>query len=143
MTLRLLCIAILSLLMLQCSTQKMQVTRINYTDQNNNRFSITSEMIQYKPISAAESSSGYYDGGEPKTVLISADSFKELLQLALQIKDDTTLHSKQRQMMTSLIGFTTSEQQKEMLKQGAEQWYVLKPSKIRTSFEQQLLLLVD
>mgnify|MGYP005854571543 CR=1 FL=1 len=77
--------------------------RYTYTDGNNNRWEIGKDSITYKPITAAQSSSGIYSGGAPRSIAISEDAFVEgetLLQAALFAEKG---HSAQRSMGTAVL----------------------------------------
>ena len=49
-----------------------------YVDQAGNRYYIKAQTIRYSPMTKEHSSSGEYDGGEPKTVEISKNQRKDL-----------------------------------------------------------------
>jgi len=66
------------------------VQRYEYADGSANRYIITSDSLEYDPVTPAESSTGTYSGGEPKTVSLSAEQFKSISQVidkALANKD--------------------------------------------------------
>lgn len=63
------------------------MTRFTYIDGNNNTYEI-GEHLAYVPITPAQSSSGRYSGGAPKTVAIDAGQRATLLALLDQIAAD-------------------------------------------------------
>ena len=80
--------------LIQCKTPKLEkmnnesyqvidMDRFDYLDGNGNKYSITPESIIYDPITAAESSTGMYDGGEPYTISISVIEFEILQETAM------------------------------------------------------------
>lgn len=76
---------------------------IYYTDQNNNTYSISAKSLVYNPITAKESSSGAYDGGEPATVALTKEQFETMLSSAKALIEDTSKHSEMRRMMTAVL----------------------------------------
>lgn len=143
MILRVLFITVLFVATVQCSTQKVEVTGITYTDQNNNRFFISSEIIRYQPITAIESSSGTYDGGEKKFVSISHQTFISLVRIAKEIASDTASHSDQRRMTTSVISIKNKTSSNEDVINEPARRFTLNRSALRTQLEQQLRALID
>ncbi len=80
--------------LIQCKTPKLEkmknesyqvinMDRLDYLDGNGNKYSITPVSIIYDPITAAESSTGMYDGGEPYTISISVIEFEILQETAM------------------------------------------------------------
>jgi len=95
-----------------------------YTDQNNNRYTISPETLSYLPIKKENSSSGIYDGGEAATVALSKEAYKTISEKAMDLLADTSKHTTKRMMMTSII----------QLKEPSERATLVK-SKKRTDFE--------
>lgn len=62
-------------------------TRHAYIDGNNNTYEI-GERLDYVPITPAQSSSGMYSGGEPKSVVLDAERRAEILALLERIEAD-------------------------------------------------------
>jgi hypothetical protein len=63
--------------------------KYQYADGAGNLYIIDLESIEYRPITRAESSSGTYDGGTPKTVKITSRQYREVaatLDRALDLK---------------------------------------------------------
>ncbi len=59
-----------------------------YIDGSNNVYEI-GELLEYKPITPAQSSTGMYSGGEPKSVALDAEQRAELIALFDRIIADT------------------------------------------------------
>lgn len=78
-------------------------------DGNGNKYTITQEKIIYEPISAAESSSGVYSGGEEKTVKIKSTDFYNLFFDAYGIINNTDLHIRYREMGSYLLNIELKE----------------------------------
>jgi hypothetical protein len=68
----------------------------SYSDGSGNAYFITESTVQYDPITAAESSSGVYDGGEPKTSAIDADQFDQIMTLFDQAASDESIQIENR-----------------------------------------------
>ena len=96
----LMCAVVLS----QCKSDA--IYNIKYTDQNNNHYLITQDTFLYDPITAMESSSGVYDGGDPVNKEIPKATFNEVAALVKAMIDDKNLHSEKRLKGTSIIVVT-------------------------------------
>ncbi len=90
-----------SLFMTNCKAQKAMT--YTYADGNNNRYHINPKTISYRPIKPAESSSGRYDGGEPKKVEISKKDFKNVSTLLDELLRDPSYQNLKRKMGSSRI----------------------------------------
>jgi hypothetical protein len=64
------------------------MARFAYIDGNNNTYEI-GERLEYIPITKAQSSSGMYSGGDPKSVPLDAEQRAALIALLDQIVGDT------------------------------------------------------
>ncbi len=74
-----------------------------FADGNGNKYTISQEKIIYEPISAAESSSGVYSGGEKKTGMIKSTVFYNLFLDSYGIINNTDLHIRYREMGSYLL----------------------------------------
>lgn len=81
----------------------MSVFSITYYDKNNNTYSISPNMVSYRPMTPEMSSSGTYSGGDPKDVEIDGSVFKEILIPALELGVSVHLHRDKREMLTSRL----------------------------------------
>jgi len=106
--------------------QQTSITMYQYTDQNNNIYTISETGIKYNPISPNESSSGVYSGGKKDSVVISKEQFIEISSLVNSLIQNTENQISRREMMTSVLI-------KDSIK------VILKPSKERIKFETKLL----
>lgn len=77
---------------------KSKINMYTYIDGNNNVFSIAPESLSYEPISKEQSSSGEYDGGEPKMVKITNEQFTKIEGIIDAILADKSIHEKNREM---------------------------------------------
>lgn len=82
---------------------------LKFADGNGNKYTITQEKIVYEPISAAESSSGVYSGGEEKTVKIKSTDFYNLFFDAYGIINNSDLHIRYREMGSYLLNIELKE----------------------------------
>jgi len=97
------CEAVFCRLVAQAAGQAIEAYRYTYTDGNNNRWEIATTAIHYKPVTAAQSSSGMYSGGEARSIALAEGAFAEaeaLLQAALFAQES---HSTQRSMGTAVL----------------------------------------
>jgi hypothetical protein len=104
---------------------------IQYTDQNNNTYSVSATQISYRAIRPENSSSGTYSGGSDRQKTISKDKFKKITSLAEQLFDDSSSHAVRREMRTAMLNIGPT---------GKEQKVILYPSAKRTEFEEILKL---
>lgn len=102
---------------------------IYYTDQNNNTYTISRSIIDFRAVKPRESSSGLYSGGSDKQVTISADQFKKLSSLAEELLGDAPSHADRREMMTAVLRMGQPPKSREAL---------LYPSEKRTALESAL-----
>jgi hypothetical protein len=98
---RLITSLILVLLLTNCKSAA--VKSIQYSDQNNNRYSITSSSFKYDPITPNESSSGVYSGGDPVQVVLSREDYNNILNLAERIMETSEGKDVKREMLTSVL----------------------------------------
>ncbi|MEW6467745.1 MAG: hypothetical protein AB1458_02415 [Bacteroidota bacterium] len=69
-----------------------------YIDGNNNKYTITKDSLDYKPVGEEESSSGKYSGGKPRKVKITAEQYKKIEGLLQAVRNDKDHHIKDRNM---------------------------------------------
>lgn len=100
--------------------------KLVYIDQNNNRYSISSNEIAYKAIKPEESSTGTYSGGTDKTVPISSSDFKKIYSISKLLFEEKNTHAKRREMMTTILKRSLS---------GKTEQVILYASENRTAFE--------
>jgi len=70
--------------------------RYEYADGSANRYIIMPDRLEYDPVTPAESSTGTYSGGDPKSVSISAEQFEAIGQLFSKALDNKAVHIKDR-----------------------------------------------
>jgi hypothetical protein len=77
------CLILLLFILTQCKpTQTInQMTNYEYVDGSGSTYSITATSIEFKPISAKESSTGFFNAGEPYQVKIDKSQFESLKQV--------------------------------------------------------------
>jgi hypothetical protein len=77
------CIFLFLILLTQCKTTQTinQMTAYEYVDGNGSSYSITSTFIEFKPIPAKESSTGFFNAGDPYKVEIDKSQFETLKQI--------------------------------------------------------------
>lgn len=105
--------------LLSCGLQNTGMT-YSYSDQNNNRFQITPSQVFYIPMTASESSSGQYNGGEKVTVTITEETFKEISNLAEAVFASDAITT-QRRMMTSVLRFNSKGKNKQVIVTASEE----------------------
>ncbi len=81
-----------------------------YADGNNNTYYIAATTLVYSPISALQSSSGYYSGGQPATLALTSVQYQAILLLFEQAKTAVAAHQDQRTKFTSVLHFRALHQ---------------------------------
>lgn len=110
---------------------KSKTVMYTYIDGNNNDYIITPENLTYKPISKTESSSGEYDGGEPKDVKLTHEQFTKIESIIAKILADKSSHENNREM-----GFGT-------IVVGKKSIYINRSSPLKTELETELKLCLN
>jgi len=87
--------------MTSCKTQDS--VKYVYADGNNNTYIIKNNVLEYKPLTPLESSSGIYSGGQPKTINLSQADYNKIVAVINKAIDDKSMHIDQRIMMSGLI----------------------------------------
>lgn len=77
--------------------------RYQYSDGSANRYIITPNTLEYDPITPAESSTGTYSGGDPKTVSISVRQFEAIGQLFDKALGNKAVHIQDRMKTSGAI----------------------------------------
>ena len=74
----------------------MNAALYQYVDGNANVYIITPDTLEYVPVKPQESSSGFYSGGEPKKVKLTAHEFQNLVTLIEAALKNTDAHIQER-----------------------------------------------
>jgi hypothetical protein len=64
----------------------------SYIDGSGNAYYITKELIQYDPITAKNSSSGFYDGGKAAKIVLSSEQFETIELIIQQVRQNDSDH---------------------------------------------------
>lgn len=80
-----------------------------YADGSANRYIITSDSLEYDPVTPAESSTGTYSGGEPKTVSISKQQFESIGQLFDKAVANKAVHIEDRMKTSGAISIVEGD----------------------------------
>lgn len=67
-----------------------------YADGNANVYIPSADMLEYVPVKPQSSSSGFYSGGEPKKVKLTANEFQQLVTLIETALKNTDAHIQER-----------------------------------------------
>jgi hypothetical protein len=97
-----------------------------YTDGNGNEYAIGTISLVYTPVKLHESSSGFYSGGQPRQVTLTAAQQHRLIHLLEVACNKSESHSTNRAKGSGLIQlFTTTQKTSVILTPGcAEQKYI-------------------
>jgi hypothetical protein len=94
-------------------------TAYQYSDGNANIYIITPNTLEYIPVKPQESSSGFYQGGVPKKVVLPSQAFQTLAAQFEAAKKNAGIHTSERQKGSGLITtITGSEKHVVILKPG-------------------------
>lgn len=94
---------ILFLTVLFCNCKTTQNMTYQYADGSGNAYIINNKAIHYKPITAKESSSGEYSGGDEVIINITEDVFNEIKIMLEKAILNKSIHIENRIMMSGLI----------------------------------------
>jgi len=122
-------LAFMFLPILMCNCKSMAVKSIQYSDQNNNHYSITRTSLIYTPVTPEESSSGVYSGGDPAEVQLTKDEFNTILSLSEKIMKASEGNEMKREMLTSVLVIS---------EEGKSRKAILKRSEARSALEELL-----
>lgn len=100
---------LLSLLVLINLSCMKSDRRYVYADGSANRYIITSDTLKYDPITPAESSTGTYSGGDPKTISISAEQYDAIGQLFDKALENKSVHIPDRMKTSGAITITKGD----------------------------------
>lgn len=107
---------IFNLLFLAC----MDTHHYQYADGNGNVYILNSSTLEYIPVKPEESSSGFYSGGEAKTVSVSTEQFSALQSLFEKGMNNSAVQINERIKMSGVIThFRGDQQNKYILKPGS------------------------
>ncbi|MAP55467.1 hypothetical protein [Altibacter sp.] len=108
-----------------CASFKTSIV-YTYTDMNNNTYHISGNKVRFDPVTASESSSGYYSGGTPFACILSEKSFLQIASLAESLLDASETHRTKRAMRTAILSSTEN---------GSRRSVILAPSEARETLE--------
>jgi hypothetical protein len=98
----------------------MNTTSYQYSDGNANVYIITPDTLEYVPVKPNESSTGFYSGGVPKKVMLTANQFQHLVALIEAAMKNTDAHIPERIKGSGAIKtLTGSEKHSIFLKPGS------------------------
>lgn len=80
-----------------------QSIMMSYADGSANLYKIGQDWLEYVPVKPEESSTGFYSGGEPKTVKISPDDFQKIKSLFEKAFADKSQHIADRTKMSGVV----------------------------------------
>ncbi len=86
-----------------------------YADGSANRYIITSDTLKYDPVTPAESSTGSYSGGDPKTVSISAAQFESISQLFDKAVANKAVHIEDRMKTSGAISIVKGDNRTQII----------------------------
>lgn len=95
------------------------MTTYKYADGNGNVFIISATTLEYQPVKAAESSSGVYSGGEPKTISLTSDQYSAIRAAFEKAIANTVNHIPARIKMSGAI--TATDQKNYFLSPGCDE----------------------
>jgi hypothetical protein len=111
-------IAILSLILITACMDNQ--TYYQYADGSGNIYLIKPDSLQYIPIKPEESSTGFYSGGDPKKVSLTAGQFRTIRAMLETAKTKHDIHLPDRIKTSGMITtFGGQEKNSFILKPGS------------------------
>lgn len=83
--------------------------RLVYSDGSANRYIITPDSLEYDPVKPEESSTGFYSGGDPKSIKISSDQFDSIGQLFDKAIANKAVHIEDRMKTSGAISVSKGD----------------------------------
>lgn len=118
---RIVCALLCLITLLSTACMNITTDQYEYADGSANLYRITSDSVQYIPVTPAESSTGFYSGGEPAKVSITSEQFQSLKQQLDNAIAETTWHTPDRAKGTALIvRLSPQDTTRVILRQGAK-----------------------
>lgn len=104
------------------NTKITEIAEMQYFDGSGNEYKITSNTIEYLPVSKIMSSSGIYSGGEQKSNSISDKDFLKIKTQFDYLFNKTDIHIKNRIKTSGMIRFTfkNSKRRAQIIKKSTE-----------------------
>jgi len=93
-------IIILSILASSCMNKSIHY---EYADGSANLYLLSETELRYLPVTAGQSSTGSYSGGEPQTLSVTSAQFNELKELFDQALENTSIHLPERIKTSGMI----------------------------------------
>jgi hypothetical protein len=106
---------LMTLLSLLSTCKQPEEAVIRYADGSGNRYTVANLRIDYAPVSAAMSSSGVYNGGDPQSAVVSRSQVQTLIRLLEKIQAKTGDHATQREKGTGLLEVSTGGKTESVL----------------------------
>ncbi|CAG1021336.1 hypothetical protein DOJK_00911 [Patescibacteria group bacterium] len=93
------------------------LARFDYADGSGNVYHISPNLLEYKPITPNESSSGIYSGGEAVKKVLSVEDYQHLITQVQTAMNNKTIQVEQRSMGSGMIVFYGNQQKTTVLLQ--------------------------
>lgn len=106
------CILAFNLLTLSCMKN---ITSYKYADGSANVYILTPTSLEYDPVTPAESSTGTYSGGEPKTMTITSEQYKSIQVLLEKAVQNTAIHSNDRMKTSGAISVIEGSKERKYI----------------------------
>jgi hypothetical protein len=95
--------------------------RYEYADGSANLYLLTESTLEYVPVKPEESSTGFYSGGEPKKVTLTAQQFVELSRVLEKALNNTSIHIQDRIKTSGMISAIGSDKRQCIIKPGSNE----------------------
>lgn len=86
-----------------------------YSDGSANVYVIQPTVLKYIPVKPEESSTGFYSGGEPKTVTLTPAQYKTLHDLFEKTFEQTQAHMQDRIKTSGLVSSISGDDKKQCI----------------------------
>jgi hypothetical protein len=103
-----------------------------YADGSANLYLLTEKELEYLPVRPEESSTGFYSGGEPKTVSVTVEQYNKLKDLFDQALENTSIHIADRMKTSGMISKMGSSKKQCIIKPYCEEMKVIESTLKKT-----------
>lgn len=102
-----------------------QSNTYEYADGSANLYLLTQTQLRYVPVKPENSSTGFYSGGDPKTVSITLSQYNELKMLFDAALSNKDIHIKERIKTSGMISKLGSDEKQCIIKPACNEMKIL------------------
>lgn len=125
-------ISIVVIIILTISCMSKTPVQYEYADGSANIYLLTENELRYLPVIPEESSTGFYSGGDPKTVVVTPTQFNELKSLFDLALEKTSIHIPDRMKTSGMISVMGSSKKQCIISPNSDEKKVIEAALKKT-----------